>query len=240
MTLIEQIIETDDILNRAKHPTIVISTSENLDEAGNAEVMKIRGRSSIPGQYSPLNTIDDLKDTCINIDRSSTLKGVIVKRPEVNHHLQAMDPQGQHRRKTGGIELIEMSTGEHHHVPGDMHDRHKSITLIKKHNLTFLRNRHPLAPVVKIPIAAPNSLSGLSFAFTGNAEPLDRIELAALIRSCDGVIVPLIPAVHQVSIVIVGRNPMKKTLEMIIEHGIRMIDQEILFWMIERSPFKGH
>ena len=219
---------------------MVVSTSENLDEAGNAEVVKICGRPSIPGQYSPLNTIGELQDRCINIDRSSTLKGVIVKRPEVNHHFQARDPQGQHRRKTGGIELIEMSTGEHHHVPGGIHDQHKSITLIKKHNLTFLRNRHPLAPVVKIPIGAPNSLSGLSFAFTGNAEPLDRIELAALIRSCDGVIVPLIPALHQVSIVIVGRNPVKKTLDMIMEHGIRMIDQEILFWMIERSPFTEH
>jgi len=236
MTLIEQIIETDDILHLEKRSTSVTSKSENSDDAGNAEVMKSCGQTSILDWYSSPETIHYVDS--IKLDKNSLLEiQMSNRRTEINGRFQNVDPGDKCPGKSREVEIIESSERENHQEQGEIDGRNESLAFIKQHNLNFLRNRNPLGFVAKIPIGISNRLLGLSFAFAGNAEPLDRTEATALIKSCDGVIVPLIPTVRQVSLVIVGRNPVRKTLQMITERGIKMIDQEILFWMIERSPF---
>ncbi|KAI9681487.1 MAG: hypothetical protein M1817_002771 [Caeruleum heppii] len=95
----------------------------------------------------------------------------------------------------------------------------------------------PAAGSKEIPVGQENCLAGLTFVFTGLLESLGREEGQELVKRYGGKITTA-PS-KKTSFVVLGTDAGPKKLQTIRDHGIKTIDEEGLFALIQKLPANG-
>lgn len=95
----------------------------------------------------------------------------------------------------------------------------------------------PTTGTKEIPIGAENCLAGLAFVFTGVLETLGREEGQELVKRYGGKVTGA-PS-SKTNYVVLGSDAGPKKLETIAKHGLKTIDEDGLFALIQRMPASG-